>query len=144
MDEDKQKEICEKLNAAGYATQPDRNGNIYVGESAEQLEKALAEHEQEYLERERDVIIVGGGGFSMGMVTRTHMGASRIGMKFAALALAQSIEIGCVAEPAHDWLTESKSPRPSSRAKELSPGERKYRNKKLKMQRTSRRYNRKG
>jgi hypothetical protein len=143
MDEDKQREVCEKLNAAGYATQPDRNGNIYVGESAEQLEKALAEHEQEYLERERDIIVVGGGGFSMGMVTRTHLGASRIGMKFAALALAQSIEIGCVAEPVHDYLTESK-PRPQySRPKELTPGERKFRNKKLKTQRNSRRYNRK-
>lgn len=150
MDEDTQREVCEKIRDLGYLAEPDRNGNIYVGESAEQIDEALQEAES----RAKDVIIIGGGSgdiFSLGMhhemktSRRIGVGMGGLGIKFAALALAQSIEIGCVAEPEHDWLYESQSkPKPYSTHKQLSAGERKTRNKKLKSQRSARRYNRKG
>lgn len=144
MDEEVQREVCEKLEARGYAVIPDSDGNIYVANSHEELEASLEAHRER--ERERDIIVVGGGSSVLPMLSRSRIGLGfgGIGMKFAALALAQNIACEMVVtEPVHDYLHESKS-RPSSRAKELSAGERKLRNKKLKTQRNSRRYNRKG
>lgn len=200
---EQQREVCDRLNANGYRTEPDGNGNILVSappsidwESApswanfygndadgnlawfstfgykyvdEPWYRSFTElatwpkHSFEALEtrpkpkeriRERDVIVIGSGPTRFGGFYEEHKSRPRIGVgigglgglgiKFAALALAHSISVGAVAEPPqHDYLYESK-PKTSSTRKVLTSGERKHRNKKLKSQRNSRRYNRKG
>lgn len=202
---EQQKEVCARLNANGYRTEPDGNGNILVSttntvdwESAPNWAdffghdadgklawfskfgfkyvddpwyrsftelKTWPKHSFEAIEtrpkpkdriRERDVIVVGSGpsrfgGFYEEYKSRPRIGVGigglgGIGIKFAALALAHSISVGAVAEsPQHDYLYESKpKTKAVSTRKHLSAGERKHRNKKLKSQRNSRRYNRKG
>lgn len=130
MNEEKQKELVEKVESIGYFAQPDRNGNIYVGETAEQVEQALAEQRVEYLERERervrDVVVVGGGHYhSMGMavhagavggrgVGRIGLGSSRTALTLAMSIMAQACSSITVDPPEQQWLTESESKKSGS------------------------------
>lgn len=162
MNEEKQKELVERVESIGYFAQPDRNGNIYVGETAEQVAEALDAHRAEHLEQERakvrDVVVIGGGHYpSMGMavyagaaggrgVGRIGLGSSRTALTLAMAVMAQSCSAVTVDPPEQQWLAESESNKSglNSKGKLLSSGERKTRNKKLKSQKNSRRYNRKG
>ena len=163
MNEEKQKELVEKVESIGYFAQPDRNGNIYVGETAEQVAEALDAHRAEYLEQERakvrDVVVIGGGHYpSMGMAVYAGaaggrgmgrgigLGSSRTALTLAMAVMAQACSAVTVDPPEQQWQTESESNKSglNSKGKLLSSGERKTRNKKLKSQKNSRRYNRKG
>lgn len=138
MTDDEQSKTCELLNENGFYAEPGEGGIVLVADSKEALQIGLEKQKREY-----DVVVVGGGSSMRGIGLSI---GGRIGATLAALAIAQHIEMRVPEVDPLDqpWESESKPKHTYSKGKHLSAGERKHRNKKLKSQRNSRRYNRKG